>query len=161
MSQTELVIYADGGCKGQHSKTAEREAYCSIAAFVGDRPITFSPDWIKEITGLDCTESKQILSRTLPKVSTSPHAEFAAMNTAIRYIAAVIRRNTGKAMPTIKIRMDSEQVVQSFNGERKVKAKHLAALFVPAMTAFARANDHTPVEIEWIDGDTMKSVLGH
>ena len=160
MSQT-LTIYADGGCKGNHSKTAERKAFCSIAAFVGDRQISFTPAWIKEITQLECGESKTILSRSLPTVKTSPHAEFAAMATAMRYVAVLINKNRGKQLPHITIKMDSEQVVKSFLGEKKVKAKHLVALYLPAMTAFARANELTDVNIEWIDGDTMKSVLGH
>ena len=155
-----LVIFADGGCKGNHKK-GDREAYCSISVRHGEKIIRIRPDWVKNFAGLDMAGPKEVLTIKLNKANTNNEAEFGAAITALGYVDELHRRNPNRPLPPIQIMMDSDLIVSAIKGDKKIKAKNLVGLLVTAGTIFNRLAGSLDLTISRIPRTDIETILGH
>ena len=136
---TDIKIYCDGGCKGNHQKEDERHAYGSFKVFYMDK-------------------EKKHVQLTFSKANGSNEAEYGALLSVFQYISELKGRAT-EPLPGIEILMDSKLIVTQVTGAAKVKAANLKLLHSTAV-AWLSQNPEI-VTFSLIPGTEMKSILGH
>lgn len=87
-------------------------------------------------------------------VRTNNQSEYAALIELLNYL-----KDSWHGNHDVLIRMDSEFVVKSFNGESDVSSDNVRTLCAQARSI----RDSCPFKIHlmWVTGDLMKAILGH
>ncbi len=144
-----LTIYVDGGALNNQNPEL-RQAYGSMMAYRDDQPVEMTMD--------DGRKGKHVTFSW--GRDTNNKAEYKSFIVALTYAASLLKRCSPaqlKALGDITVKSDSQLVITQVRGEAKVKNADLKPLVAQARDILA----HNSIFIDWVSGDTMKTILGH
>ena len=132
-----IVIYVDGGCKGNGG--SDPQGYASIAVYYKG-------------------EKKAYQHWQLTSADTNNKAEYGALLIAFEYLKSLAYKMDDKPLPAVVIKSDSQLVIEQLAGKFKVKKAELKPLYEAAKT-WLKANPS--ISLEKVDRSEIVAILGH